>query len=148
MTALGEHAQEASMFLDKLSDSLMIDKSKATRTMGLFYQVSNALGVTSDKSYILSKNLTKLAYDIASFYEGDIEEAITKLQSGLIGLSKPLRAWGVDISQNYLRDMAKKMGINKSIKAMSEQERVQPRYNAILQQTVNAQGQFVQNLRS
>lgn len=146
LTSLGENAREASLFLDDLSNSLMIDKSKAMRTMGLFYQISNSLGVTSEKSLTLSKNLTKLAYDISSFYAIGIEEAITKLQSGLVGLSKPLRALGVDISENYLRDMAKKMGITKSLRQMSEQEKVQLRYNAVLQQTINAQGDFVRRM--
>lgn len=146
LTALGDKSQEASFFLDKLSDSLLIDKAKATRTMGLFYQVSNALGVTSEKSHILSENLTKLSYDIGSFYNVDIEEAITKLQSGLVGLSKPLRALGVNVSENYLRDMVKRMGIKKSLRDMSETEKVQLRYNAILEQTINAQGQFVKRM--
>lgn len=146
LTALGDKSQEASFFLDKLSDSLLIDKAKATRTMGLFYQVSNALGVTSEKSHILSENLTKLSYDIGSFYNIDIEEAITKLQSGLVGLSKPLRALGVNVSENYLRDMVKRMGIKKSLRDMSETEKVQLRYNAILEQTINAQGQFVKRM--
>lgn len=146
LTSLGENAREASLFLDDLSNSLMIDKSKAMRTMGLFYQISNSLGVISEKSLTLSKNLTKLAYDVSSFYAIGIEESITKLQSGLVGLSKPLRALGVDISENYLRDMAKKMGITKSLRQMSEQEKVQLRYNAILQQTINAQGDFVRRM--
>ncbi|MFA5744528.1 MAG: hypothetical protein WC936_06970, partial [Candidatus Nanoarchaeia archaeon] len=102
--ALGENATRASAFVNQMGDSFHLDTAELTRTLGLFYQITTALGVVSDKSYTISTNLTKMAYDLASFYNITVDEAVIKLQAGLVGETEPLRRIGIIITENNLAE--------------------------------------------
>jgi hypothetical protein len=87
-----------------------------------------------------------LAYDLASFYNITIEDAVTKLQAGLVGETEPLRRIGIIITENNLAETARNLGIKKSIRNMTEMEKIQLRYVTALQQTKNAQGDLARTL--
>jgi hypothetical protein len=146
MVALGENTSRATGFIKEMSESLYLDEAQLTRVQGLFYQISEALGLSSDKAYTLSENFTKLAYDLASFYNITIEDAVTKLQAGLVGETEPLRRIGIIITENNLAETARNLGIKKSIRNMTEMEKIQLRYVTALQQTKNAQGDLARTL--
>jgi len=146
MVALGENTSRATGFIKEMSESLYLDEAQLTRVQGLFYQISEALGLSSDKAYTLSENFTKLAYDLASFYNITIEDAVTKLQAGLVGETEPLRRIGIIITENNLAETARNLGIKKSIRNMTEMEKIQLRYVTALQQTKNAQGDMARTL--
>ena len=144
--ALGENATRASAFVNQMGDSFHLDTAELTRTLGLFYQITTALGVVSDKSYTISTNLTKMAYDLASFYNITVDEAVIKLQAGLVGETEPLRRIGIIITENNLAETARNLGIKKSIRNMTEQEKIQLRYTTALLQTKNAQGDMARTM--
>ncbi len=139
MVALGENTTRATGFIKEMSESFYLDEAQLTRTQGLFYQISESLGLASEKAYTLSTNFTKLAYDLASFYNISVSDAVTKLQAGLVGETEPLRRIGIIITENNLAETARNLGIRKSIRNMTEQEKIQLRYVTALQQTQNAQ---------
>lgn len=144
--ALGENAQRATGFLEEMSSAMYIDQAELTRTLGLFYQISNALGLSAEKAYTLGTNFTKMAYDIASFYNITVDDAVTKLQAGLVGETEPLRRVGIIITENNLAETARTLGITKSIRMMTEQEKIQLRYITTLQQTTKAQGDMARTM--
>lgn len=146
MVALGENTSRATGFIKEMSESLYLDEAQLTRVQGLFYQISEALGLGSDKAYTLSENFTKLAYDLASFYNITIEDAVVKLQAGLVGETEPLRRIGIIITENNLAETARNLGIKKSIRNMTEMEKIQLRYVTALQQTKNAHGDMARTL--
>lgn len=147
MVALGENTSKATAFIKEMSSSLYLDEAQLTRVQGLFYQISEALGLGSEKALTLSENFTKLAYDLASFYNITIEDAVIKLQAGLVGETEPLRRIGIIITENNLAETARNLGIKKSIRNMTEQEKIQLRYITALQQTKNAQGDLARTLQ-
>ena len=146
MVALGKNTSRATGFIKEMSESLYLDEAQLTRVQGLFYQISEALGLSSEKALTLSENFTKLAYDLASFYNITIDAAVTKLQAGLVGETEPLRRIGIIITENNLAETARNLGIKKSIRNMTEQEKIQLRYVTALQQTKNAQGDLARTL--
>ncbi len=146
MVALGENTTKASGFVQEMSESLYLDEATLTRVQGLFYQISTSLGLATDKSYTLSENFTKLAYDISSLYNIDFEDAVVKLQAGLVGETEPLRRVGIILTENNLAETAHNLGIKKSIRNMTEQEKIQLRYVTALQQTKNAQGDLARTI--
>ena len=146
MVALGTNTSRATSFIKEMSDSLYLDEAQLTRVQGLFYQISEALGLGAEKAYTLSENFTKLAYDLASFYNITIDAAVTKLQAGLVGETEPLRRIGIIITENNLAETARNLGIKKSIRNMTEQEKIQLRYVTALQQTQNAHGDLARTL--
>lgn len=148
VVAMGKNAQRAEAFVSTFASSMYLDSAEVTRTMGLFYQISSSLGLTSDKAYTLSENFTKLAGDLSSFYNISVEDAVTKLQAGLVGETEPLRRLGIVITENNLAETARRFGITKSIRMMTEQEKIQLRYISALLQTKNAQGDLARTLET
>jgi len=87
----------------------------------------------------LAAGISELALDISSFNNVEADDALRSLRSGLIGSAEPLQRFGVDVRKQALAQEAFRQGITKSIKEMTEGERIQLRYAAI-QRQLGAQG--------
>ena len=87
---MGSKAAEATKWVEKFSKALYIDDSGLMQYMGSLNSLIKGLGVATDKSYIMSKNLTQLVYDLASFKNLDIETSFRKIQSAMSGEIEPL----------------------------------------------------------
>lgn len=144
--AMGEHAGEAMSYAEKVSGALGIDTSEWIRAQGVFQTLATGFGVAGDRATVMSKNLTQLGYDLASFYNLDTETAMLKLKSGLAGELEPLRDIGYDLSQAKLEATALELGITKSVSAMTQAEKAQLRYYAIMTQVTTAQGDMARTL--
>ena len=101
-----------------------------------------SMGVAADKSKIMSIQLTGLASDLASFYNTDVETAFNALQSIYTGTVRPLRQYGIALSEAALQEYANAKGINKKVSAMNAAEKATLRYNYVLENTALAQGDF------
>lgn len=88
--AMGEYAEEAAKYTQTVSDIMGIDPSEWMRSQGVFMTLATGFGVVGDRAYLMSKNLTQLGYDIASFYNISVEESMQKLKSGFAGELEPL----------------------------------------------------------
>lgn len=99
-------------------------------------------GITSDSVVQLSTDLVGLAGDMASFYNLDIETAFSKIRSGMSGEIEPLKQLGINMSVANMEAYALAEGIEKPWKKMSQQEQTMLRYNYLLDQTADAQGDF------
>ena len=144
--SMGEYASEANTYAEKVSDAMGIDTSEWVRAQGVFMTLATGFGVASDRAYTMSKSLTQLSYDLSSFYNMDIEDAMTKVKSGLAGELEPLRAIGYDLSQAKLEATAFELGITKSVSAMTQAEKAQLRYYAIMTQVTHTQGDMARTL--
>ena len=90
VVSMGEYAKEAYEFANKVSDVVGIDPAEWMRNQGVFNTIITGFGVAGDKAAFMSKNLTQLGYDIASFYNMDFASAMQKVQSGIAGELEPL----------------------------------------------------------
>jgi hypothetical protein len=86
--------------------------------------------------------LTKRTADFASVMNIDFSEAAAKFRSGLAGESEPLRRYGIDVSAARIETQALADGIWDGNGAMTEAQKVQARYNAIMEQTALTTGDF------
>ena len=136
--AMGDYAEEAKAYAEEIQAAMGIDPSEWMRNQGVFMQMASGFGVATDSAALMSKNLTQLGYDISSFYNIGIEEAMEKLQSGLAGEIEPLRRLGYAIDVASLEQIALNHGITESINAMTQAEKAQLRYVAIMEQSTNA----------
>ena len=146
--SLGEYADSAKEYAEKVSELVGIDPADWLRNQGVFNTIIEGFGVASDKAIIMSKNLTQLGYDISSFYNISTEDAFTKLQSGISGELEPLRRLGYDLSVARLQQEAYTLGVNKSVSAMTQAEKSQLRYYAIMTQVKDAQGDMARTLNA
>lgn len=146
--ALGEYASSARRYADQVADVMGIDPSEWMRNQGVFYTLADGFGVVGDRAYLMSRNLTQLGYDISSFFNIPIEESMQKLQSGISGEIEPLRRLGYDLSQARLQAIAASLGIMQSVSSMTQAEKAQLRYYAIMTQVTSAQGDMARTLNS
>lgn len=144
--SMGEYAGEAMRYAETVSDTMGIDTSEWIRAQGVFMTMATGFGVASDRAAIMSKNLTQLGYDLSSFYNIDTETAMLKLKSGLAGELEPLRAIGYDLSQAKLEATALELGIDKAVSSMTQAEKAQLRYYAIMTQVTSAHGDMARTL--
>lgn len=107
-----------------------------------FGLILQGAGETEAKSADMSVALAKLSADLASFYNVDVEDAAQKLKSGLVGEAEPLRAFGIMLSENAVKSKAMAMGFKEVAGQLTEAQKVQARYQIILDQTAKSQGDF------
>lgn len=146
--SMGKYAKEAKKYADIVSEAVGIDPGEFMRNQGIFNTVVKGFGVAEDRAYLMSKNLTQLGYDISSFYNIPFENSMEKLQSGIAGELEPLRRLGYDLSVARLQQEAYTLGINKKISAMTQAEKSELRYYAIMTQVTAAQGDMARTLES
>lgn len=144
--SMGEYAAEARAYADEVSEVMGIDPGEWMRNQGVFMTLATGFGVAGDRAALMSKNLTQLGYDISSFFNISYEDAMQKLQSGLSGELEPLRRIGYDLSQTKLQAVALELGIDKAVSAMTQAEKAELRYYAIMTQVTVAQGDMARTL--
>lgn len=132
MVTMGDYGKKGLSWIEKFSNALYLDPSNVMQYMGSFNSLIKGLGTGSDKAYLMSKNLTQLTYDLASFKNLSFEESYQKLSSAISGELEPLRNVGVALSQNTLQQTAYSLGIKTSINDMTEAQKAQLRYIQIM----------------
>lgn len=146
--ALGQYAAEAQNYAEKVSDVMGIDPAQWLRDQGVFNTLLTGFGDTAERAQLMSQNLTQLGYDISSFFNISIEDAMQKLQSGISGELEPLRRLGYDLSQARLEQTALNLGVKESVSAMTQAEKAELRYYAIMTQVTTAQGDMARTLEA
>ena len=146
--ALGQYAAEAQNYVEKVSDVMGIDPAQWLRNQGVFNTLLTGFGDTAERAQLMSQNLTQLGYDISSFFNISIEDAMQKLQSGISGELEPLRRLGYDLSQARLEQTALNLGIKESVANMTQAEKAELRYYAIMTQVTTAQGDMARTLEA
>lgn len=110
--------------------------------------VTNSLGIMGETSVNTQKAMSMLATDLSSFKNIDISSVMTNLQSGLIGQSRSLYKYGIDITNATLQTYAYANGISKAITEMTQGEKMQLRLLAILDQSKIAWGDQANTINS
>ena len=144
--AMGNYAKEAKNYADEVSAVMGIDPAVWMKSQAVIMTLTSGFGVASDRAAVMSKNLTQLGYDLSSFFNISVEDAMEKLQSGISGELEPLRRLGYDLSQAKLEAIALSLGIEKSVSSMTQAEKAELRYHAILTQVTTAQGDMARTL--
>lgn len=108
-----------------------------------FQAMGVAMGFPTDKMSEMSIELTKLTADMASFYDVEQETVAQALASGIMGgQTRPLRQYGLDLTQATLQEWALKNGLDANIQSMTQAEKTMLRYQYVMANTAAAQGDF------
>lgn len=126
----------------RTADAIGLSRRAALQAAGAYGQMLQTAGLNERASAKMSTELVNLAGDLASFNDIDPTLALDKLRSGLSGEAEPLRALGVFLSEARVKAEAYRSGIAKLGAELTEGQKVQARYNLILQDTSKAQGDF------
>ncbi len=115
----------------------------AASNLGL---VAQGAGMSARQAADLSIKLTRLADDASSFYNVDLDIALEKIRSGLVGEAEPLRAFGVLLSEDAVKAKAAAMGIKAVHGELTEQEKVMARVQLITEGLSKAQGDHMRTM--
>ena len=146
--AMGELSGQATELINKMESLLGIDPTEAMTNIATIQSLATSFGLASDKAYILSKNLTQLAYDESSYWNKDTVTTFTAIASAISGELEPIRRLGVDLSQARLQQELLALGFNKQVSSLSQADKAVLRYIAIMKQTTNIQGNLAQTISS
>lgn len=146
--AMGELSGQATELIGKMESLLGIDPTEAMTNIATIQSLATSFGLASDKAYILSKNLTQLAYDESSYWNKDTATTFTAISSAISGELEPIRRLGVDLSQARLQQELLALGFNKQVSTLSQADKAVLRYIAIMKQTTNIQGNLAQTISS
>ena len=138
----GSAAAEINEFSKSAIKSFGLSELSAKRYASTFMAMSNGMGVATDSGKTMSIELTKLVGDMSSFYNVSQDIASTALTSVYTGETESLKKFGVVMTEANLEAFALSRGITKQYSAMSQAEKVALRYNYVMAQTSQAQGDF------
>lgn len=112
--------------------NLGLNINEITQASAQLASVTNSIGQTGEVSLATSSAFTKLSSDMSSLYNMDYSAVMTNLQSGLIGQSRALYKYGIDITNASLQTLAYELGVEKSVSEMNQMEKQQLRIIQIL----------------
>lgn len=128
--------------------NLGLNIQKITQHASQLASVTNSLGQTGETTTAITKSITMLAGDISSLFNVDYSQVAQNLQSGLIGQSRALYRYGIDITNATLSTYAYNLGISKSVSEMTQMEKQQLRVLAILDQSKVSWGDLANTINS
>ena len=146
--AMGDSVEEGQKFVDTMSEMYGLDANSLIRYAGNFYQLSDAINMPTEAASKLSLGLTKATVDIASLFNYDFDEVFNSLSSGMQGMTKAVRKFGMDIRVVTLQAKAMELGIYGDVDAMSEADRQALRYIVMMEQAANANSDFARTIEA
>lgn len=144
--ALGDCAEESDAFITSLSNSSGLDLTNLRESTATYALLARSMGMTGEQAQILSRNTTQLALDLSSAMNVPFAQAMQDLRSGLVGQSETMYKYGVDVTEAALKQEALNQGISKSVREMSQGEKMALRYCVMLRQTSIVQTDFARTI--
>ena len=139
-TVFGRLAPEIDKWTKDLSNTFQRSRTEIRQFVTDSQALLDPLLMNAEAAAEMSQEITKLTYDMATFHDTSPEEAFNAIQSGLLGITQPMRRYGVVLTDVMLNQEALAMGLEKTTEQMTEAEKIQLRYDVIMRQTATAQG--------
>lgn len=146
--SMGKMADSAREWSEELRKNLGLNAYELRKNVGMLYTMFNSMKMGEQASYDMAKGLTQLAYDMASFYNLNPEEAFQKLQAGITGEVEPLKRLGIVVNETAIKQWALTNGMIKQGETMTEQQKIFARYNVIMEATSKAHGDLARTMDS
>ena len=143
---MGDAADDALELANVISDTMGIDVAEWITNQGMFMRMATGFGMATDQAELMSQNLTQLSYDMSSFFNVDVETAMDKLQSGMSGQIKGLKEYGYNLSVAALQETALSLGIEESVRNMTEAQKAQLRYITLIQKSKGVMGDMAKTI--
>lgn len=141
--------KEATQFQYKLNEAFGTNKTQTLYTQGIFQSMGETVGIDDAHSAIMSETMTKLTYDLASLYNKTETATAEAIRAGVYaGQTKPLRNYGIDVTQMSMQPILDSLGIDKQVKEMSQAEKEILRYLATMKQAQIAMGDLANTIES
>ena len=140
--AFGGAADSVKEWSSTTLNSIGLAQGTALDMAALFGDMATSMGYSQDAAAQMSMALVNLAADLASFKNIGIDQASTALKSIFTGETESLKELGVVMTQANLEAYALAEGYTTAYTAMDQAQQVAVRYQYVLANTQNAQGDF------
>lgn len=117
------------------SHNLGLDLTEVMNYNAAIAQITNSAGMLGETSIDSAKALTMLSADWASLANLDTADVMQNFQSALVGQSRAVYKYGLDITSAGLAQTAMNHGVTESIKNLSQQSKMQLRVLTMLEQS-------------
>ena len=145
---MGDMEKTANKFQKTMATNFGNNNQEQLYYQSLYQSLTESMGMQEKYAYIISENMTKLAYDLSSLYDKEQKDVAEALRSGLIGQTKPVRAFGLDITEASLQPILDNLGIDRTVRELSQAEKEIVRYLALIRQSVIAHGDMANTIES
>lgn len=126
--------------------SLGLDPEKLMNYQATFGQMASSMGVASETSLKLSQALTEIGADLASVKNLDFESVWNDMASGMVGMSRTLDKYGVNIRNVNLQEKLSELGIDAKVSKLGQEEKALLRVIILLQSTKYAWGDLADTI--
>ena len=140
--------EETNKMVESAVSNLGLLRQELQDTVSVTQNIAKSMGFSAQEAGVFSRAITSLSADMTSFFDLPFSEAFRALKSGLVGETEPLRRLGILTTENALANFAMAKGISKSIRKMSEKEKMVLRLVAITEQSKSSQGDLGKTLDS
>lgn len=140
--SFGKSSGEVKKWSETSIQKMGLAQQSALDAASLFGDMGTGMGQNQKDAAKMSMGLTQLGADMASFKNVSIDRAQTALAGVYTGETEALKSLGIVMTETNLQEYAASKGITKKLSAMSQAEKVQLRYNFVMDKTKNAQGDF------
>ncbi|MTI49452.1 MAG: hypothetical protein FH761_16590 [Firmicutes bacterium] len=134
---LGDDAEE---FASSFSNAVGRSRNETKKLLADTQDLLTGFGATKKEGFKFSKQIQQLGVDLASFNNLQDADAVERLRKGLLGETENLKALGIVINQNVLKQEAMRQGYGDNLNELTELEKIQLRYSLAVQQSQNAVG--------
>lgn len=144
--SLGTATDKAEEFVTEMSQVTGLDPTNLRSSVGTFSLLARSMGISTGNAEILATNITKLGLDLSSLMNIPINQVMQDLRSGLVGQSETVYKYGLDVTEASLKAEAMAQGISKSVRNMSQGEKMALRYSIMIKKSSLAHGDFAKTI--
>ncbi len=149
VTAFSNIGKEAIRFQNKLGEAFGTSSTQTLTYQALYQSMAENMGISDDKAGIMSETTVKLINDLSSLYNKSEESVANALSSGIYaGQVRPLRTYGIDLTQNSLQPVLDSLGIDRAVGSLSQAEKQILRYVAVVRQSGVAHADWASTIES
>lgn len=145
---LGDSIDLGKDFVDTLQEMYGLDPTNIMEMTSQFYNLASAVETPAKAAEQMSIGLTKVAVDLSSLFDVDIETVASNLTSGMQGMTRAVRKYGIDLRMTTLEATALSYGLKLDASSTSEANRQALRYLTIIKQASRATGDFAKTIES
>lgn len=144
--SMAETAVETGKAIDKMSELYGLDPMNVRQAVGSFALLGRSMGMTADQGKTLSLSMYQLGTDLSSMMNVPIEQVMRDLKSGLLGQSETVYKYGMDVTEAAIKQEALNQGITKTVRQMSQGEKMALRYSVMIKTGGIVMGDFAKTI--
>lgn len=146
--AMGDSVSQGKKFVSQIQEVYGLDPTNIMTYVGNFNQLASAIEMPAKTANTLATGMTKMSTDIASVFNMDVVDVINNMKSGMIGMTRAVTKYGMDIRTSTLQQTALSLGITDNVRNMSEANREGLRYITMVRQASNLSGDWAKTIES